>query len=171
MTAITRPFLWLAGLYLTDNRLDQDHDAILLAQDPPGANAGRISTAQSITNNTFTDITNDTEFFDNDGLYPGGGVAARITIAHDGDYLCGCGATWASSGVGSRVAGISINGTVINEIASELAAVAGNYRHGAVGTLVCVTNDIIRTNVWQNSGGALNVNTRFFAVRITGPGS
>jgi hypothetical protein len=168
MTAITRPWQWLGGQFVLDNRADQDHDAILLAQDPPAALVGRVSTAQSLANATFTDINQDTEFADNDGMYSG---LSSVTIAHDGYYFVASGVTFATSATGVRVNGISLNAAVINEIADERPGLAGNPRFTVAGGLVLVTSDVIRTNVFQSSGGALNCNNRLTVVRITGPGS
>jgi hypothetical protein len=167
MATITRPWQWAAGQIHTDVRDDQDHDALLIAQDQPCCLVGRVSTAQSIATSTFTDINHDNEFADTDGMYSG---LAPITIAFDGYYWVAAGATWASAAGGLRVNAVSLNAGVVGEIATEIDAttVAGSYRHSANGGLSLVTSDVIRQNVWQSSGGALNVNARLSVVRVSG---
>jgi hypothetical protein len=168
VATIIRPFQWAAGLLHLDTRDDQDHDAILMAQDQPAALVGRVSTAQSIPNNAFTDINQDNEFADNAGMYSG---LSSVTIAYDGYYFVASGVTWASNGTGVRVNGVQLNGSTVNEIADERPALVGNPRFTAAGGLVLVTGDVIRANVWQNSGGALNCNNRLTVIRLSGPGS
>jgi hypothetical protein len=173
MTVITRPFQWGGGLVHTDQRDEQDRRAILFAQDQPGASVGRISTAQSITTASFTDITHDTEFFDNAGMWGSPANLTRVTVAYDGYYWCAAGAKWASQAGGVRVCGISVNGVVVDELSHELdaTAIAGNFRHGTSGALALVTGDIVRVNVWQNGAATLNCTARLHVVRISGPGS
>lgn len=170
MTAITRPWQWLTNHEITAARTDQDHDAILLAQDPPGAIVRRAAVL-SLTNAIFTDVTFDTQDADNDALWPGGGVNQRVTIVHDGYYLVSAGVKFASNATGVRVAAVSLNAAVLDDIADERPALAGNPRFTISGGLVLVTNDIIRLNVFQNSGGNLNVQCRLTVVRAFGPGS
>jgi hypothetical protein len=168
MTAVLRPFQWLGGLFALDSRMDQDHDAIMIAQDPPAALIGRVSTAQSIPNNAFTDVNHDTEFADTDGMYSG---LAPITIAYDGYHFISAGTAWGSSATGVRVNAVSLNTGIINEISDERSGITGNQRFTVAGGLVLVTGDAIRQNVFQNSGGALNCNARLTVVRLSGPRS
>jgi len=170
MTAITRPFQWAAGLIHTDARDDQDHDAILLAQDPPMAIVRRVAT-QSINNNSFTDVSFDTEDVDNDGLVNLGTFPTRVTLAHDGYYVVMFGVTWGSNGTGVRAQAATLNATEISGTGFEIPAFTGNPRHGGGNGFIGVTGDIVRLNVFQNSGGALTITARMTVFRISGPGS
>lgn len=168
MTAITRPFQWLGGSMHTGTRDDQDHDAILLAQDPPGCIARRAAT-QSISNTTFTDISYDTETADNDSMFAA--TSTTITIQHDGYQIILVGNKWASSATGTRAHGASINGTVQDEIACQFPGISGNPRYTFGGVIPLVTSDTVKINVWQDSGGALNYQGRLAVFRLSGPGS
>ncbi len=170
MTAIIRPFAWAGASLHTGTRDDQDHDAILLAQDPPGCIVRRAA-VQSISNSTFTDISFDTETADNDTMFAA--TSTTVTIQHDGWYLIAVGSVWANNTTSHRATAVTLNGTTINEIAAEgpVPSASSNFRHSAAGGLVLVTTDVIRVNVWQGSGGALNCNTRLTVVRVSGPGS
>jgi hypothetical protein len=170
MTAITRPFAWTGGAIHTGTRDDQDHDAILLAQDPPGCIARRTTT-QSINNTTFTSISFNIETVDNDSMFAA--TSTDITIQHDGYYLAVYGIDWATSTVGTRVINILQNAVAIPEGSKELpAGGTGNHRDTGSVVFTAVSTDVIRMEVWQNSGGALNVDTaRLAVVRLFGPGS
>jgi hypothetical protein len=170
MTAITRPFAWAGGSAFTGSRGDQDHDAILLAQDPPGCIARRTTT-QSINNTTFTAISFNSEVVDNDSMFAA--TSTDITIQHDGYYLAIYGIDWATNTTGTRVINILQNAVAIPEGSKELpAGGTGNHRDTGCVAFTAVTSDVIRMEVWQNSGGALNVDTaRLAVVRLFGPGS
>lgn len=170
MTAITRPFQWLGGSLHTGSRDDQDHDAILLAQDPPGCLITRAA-AQSINNTAFTQITFDTELSDNDGMFAAS--STTVTIQHDGYYLVVYGVDWGNSATGTRVANVLQNGTAVPAGGLELPTPAtGNCVFTGSTVITAVTSDTVKLEVWQNSGGALNVDkARLAVVRLFGPGS
>lgn len=171
MTAITRPWQWQAGQYMLDTRADQDHDAILLAQDPPGCVARR-STSQSINNITFTDISFNTEVADPYGMFAA--TSAAINVLYDGYYQVQCGIEWAStSRANLRHQKVTLNTVEIDGAMWEAPCPASGRVIFNFGNVVsCVTGDVLRVNVWQDSGGPLNVlNVRFGAVRLFGPGS
>jgi hypothetical protein len=170
MTAITRPYNWSALDDITAARMSQDYSAGLLGQDPPCAIVRRVAT-QSITNNTFSDVSFDTEVVDNDTLVDLVGQPTRVTIAHDGYYSIQFGVKWASNATGVRVQAVSINATVQDDMAFEIPAFTGNPRHSGAGGASLVTGDIVRLNVFQNSGAGLNVQARLMVVRASGPGS
>jgi hypothetical protein len=174
MTAITRPYAWTSGAKHTGTRDSQDHSAILLAQDPPCAVATR-STNQSINNNAATDVSFTTEHVDNDTLFAA--TSTTITIVHDGYYMILAGVAWATtSSAGARAASIAINGTNQDDMTSEMTALTASPlpfpRHTVGGVISLVTSDTVKLNVYQNSGGALNLTkARLAVVRISGPGS
>lgn len=170
MAAITRPYAWASGSIHTGTRDDQDHDAILLAQDPPGCLVRRTTT-QSINNTTFTSITFNSEVTDNDGMFSAS--STDVTIQHDGYYVAVYGIDWATNTTGSRVIDILQNAVAIPEGSKELpAGGTGNHKDTGAVVFTATTSDVIRMQVWQNSGGALNVDTaRLAVVRLFGPGS
>jgi hypothetical protein len=94
-----------------------------------------------------------------------------VTITHDGYYQISAGVKFDSGATGVRVAAISLNGTVQDNIADERPGIAGNQRFTISGGLSLVTGDIIRLNVFQNQGTSLNVLARLTVVRVSGPGS
>lgn len=168
MTAITRPYNWSALDDITAARQSQDYSAILLAQDPPCCIVRRAA-VQSINNTTFTDVSFDTSVASNDGMFTA--PSTTVTIQHDGYYMILVGVKWASSATGTRAHGVSINGTVQDDIACQLPGIAGNPRYSFGGTIPLVTTDTVKLNVWQDSTAALNVQARMSVVRVSGPGS
>lgn len=169
MVVSALPTNWNPNHAPTATELKQVLDAIRLAQDPPGCIVRRVA-AQSISNNTFTDISFDTEVADNDNMFAA--TSTTVTIQHDGYILNLAGMKWGASGTGLRAQAISINGTVVDDMAFELGADAGsNNRYGCGGGVPLVTSDTVKLNGFQASGGALNAQARLLVVRLFGPGS
>jgi hypothetical protein len=170
MTAETRPYNWSALDDITAARLQQTYAAVLLAQDPPGCIVRRTTT-QSITNTTFTSISFNSEIADNDSMFAA--TSTDITIQHDGYYLAVYGIDWATNTTGTRVINILQNAVAIPAGNKELpAGGTGNHKDTGAVVFTAVTTDVIRMEVWQDSGGALNVDTaRLSVVRLFGPGS
>lgn len=121
---------------------------------------GRQTVAQSLTNNTSTPITLDTEDIDTDNGHSTVTNTSRYVGATAGRFeVCGK-VGFASNATGTRVAWLAKNGTAINGSGTQVSAAAG----GAVTLLPTPrmtvtlngTTDYVEVLGVQTSGGALN---------------
>lgn len=129
------------------------------------ASACRVSrnTNQSIPNDTWTVVTFNVEEIDIGGWYPGSGNVATVPTSEVPagastillDFAAS--ATFTSNGTGSRGARITVNGSNIGGI--TVGALSGDTTTVPVpGELAEVAAaDTIQLEVYQNSGGALNL--------------
>lgn len=124
----------------------------------------RKSVAQSIPNATWTSITWDTEDFDQGGLHSTASNTERITIptGGDGTYLVIGQIRIAVNATGFRSVRILKNGVASNSFfcyssieANVVDADVTIIKFIGFGKLVA--GDYIEIQVYQNSGGALNV--------------
>ena len=86
--AYSAPRTWAPGEYPTAAQLNQDlRDNVSFLANPPAASVYR-SSAQSISNNTLTDITWNTELYDTASMHDTVTNSNRITVPVAGLYLC-----------------------------------------------------------------------------------
>lgn len=135
---------------------------------PPCAIARRVAVFACPTN-AFTDIPFDTEDTDNANMINLGADATKITITQSDIYQISWGVKWASNAASVRAHAISINGAADDTMAFEIPAFTGNPRHSGSGLVKLVAGDIVRLNVWQNTGGNLNIQARLGVVRVSSP--
>jgi hypothetical protein len=166
----TLPTNWNPNHAPTAAELAQVIAAIKLAQDPPCCIVRR-SSAQSINNTTFTDVSFNTEVVDNANMFTP--TSTTITIRYDGYYLITVGSNWASSATGIRVHLPLLNGVVIDGIEWENPSSAAADTRFTTGNMIsAVAGDTVGVQVWQNTGGAFNLdNMRVGVVRVSGPGT
>lgn len=135
------------------------------------------SANQSIANSTFTTLTFDTESYD-DGGYHSSGAATRITIpaGRGGKYVVFASGYFASGGGNQRFIRILLNGS--SNVLSAQVGVSGSitFASTVAGILLLAVGDYIEAQVFQDSGGALNVtaNSAFsplFGASYLGPAS
>lgn len=123
----------------------------------------RRTTTQSIPNNTQTAVSFDTEGWDTDAFHSTGTNPTRITVptGKAGKYLVTGWAHFAANTTGKRGIQFLVNGTAAS-------AQNGVYPTQGVGdeasleltaVLDLAVGDYIEMAVFQNSGGALNLNT------------
>jgi hypothetical protein len=117
--------------------------------------------AQTISDNTFTALTFDSEFYDTSAFHAAG--SARLTIPQDGYYAFGASVSWVSNGTGQRFVGISFGGgtTTSDYLARQAipgtATGANNPRHLSVaGQAQFTAAQYIEAHVYQSSGGNLS---------------
>lgn len=117
------------------------------------------SAALSIPNSAGTDLTFNSERFDTQGLHSTSTNTNRITIptGWGGLWLIGASVFFAGSATGTRQASIVLNGATALVIDAGDGDATGNgltpqciYRLAAA--------DYVTAQVFQSSGGALNVN-------------
>jgi hypothetical protein len=81
---------------------------------------------------------------------------SRITIQNTGEYLLNANIVFDYNTTAGRNIKFLVNGSAINELASNACIVAGtSFSMSVIKKLN--TNDYVEVQVWQNSGGALNI--------------
>jgi hypothetical protein len=115
------------------------------------------SANQSIVSGTYTTITFDSERFDTDGIHSVVSNTDRLTAQRDGVYLISATIRFATNSTGIRWVGIRLNGTAYIVIADQNATSGYSTRITLTTLYELSTDDYVDLRVWQNSGGALNV--------------
>lgn len=121
------------------------------------------SVAISIANDTHTIVAYDTEDYDSNGFHqtaatpdPPGNTRLTVPAGQSGKYLVFATRHWAANATGTRMVRIRLNGVTI---VGRTIVTASN--EGPAVIVVTVLNlaaaDYLETMVYQNSGGALNV--------------
>ena len=119
------------------------------------------STTQSITNSTDTRIAFDAEDFDTNAFHDSATNSERITIpsGRGGTYRVSLGVHFAVNGTGLRVVRLRKNGTTYLGRYTLHSPTAGDDAAVVLTrTVALAAADYIEVEVWQSSGGALNVN-------------
>ena len=115
--------------------------------------------SQSIATNTGTDLTFNSENFDTDGFHDTSTNTARITIptGKGGKYAINAHVEWATNAVGTRNIYIYKNNT--SSLASQFQSAQASDMGMEVNTIASLAaGDYITLQVYQTSGGSLNVN-------------
>jgi hypothetical protein len=122
--------------------------------------------AQSIPNNAYTAIVWDT--VNEDRMLANGATGDEILMRRAGVYTFRSVAGFAANGTGIRGIRITKNGTEIPGSKDSRPTFAGGVIHCSTGVDVrCNIGDIIRVEVLQDSGGALNLQAGESFVRVT----
>lgn len=125
------------------------------------------STAQSIANNTETDMTSNEELSDIGGMHSTVSNTERITVpsGEGGLYRADATVSFAANATGFRQLIFRVNNTtnynafaVTNNGAGAATIFTGTKK------LVLAAGDYVTCRVYQNSGGALNVTMLEFAL-------
>lgn len=133
----------------------------------------KVTTNQSTSNDTDTDVTFNGEDFDTNGYHDNSTNNARITIpvGKAGKYILHTSITFASNSSGVRSVGFRKNATTKlgDIIAPALSGFSQRVQHFFVASLA--EGDYVTVEVNQNSGGSLNViadqsYTRFSAIYL-----
>jgi len=138
--------------------IDTDYDEALIFTTPQNAMVTR-SSVQSISHETYTAVTFDTESWDNDNLYDAGSPTL-FTIQHDGYYELDGYVIFALDADGTRKCRFVKNGAPVTgwvEVVVPGSATA--YCSMQILDQVSLEEgDTIALQVWQTSGGgALNL--------------
>lgn len=161
--AYTTPFTAVAGTAWKAadwNTYGRDNIA-WLATDSPSCRAYN-SAAISIANTTATAVTLDSERFDNASMHSTSSNTSRITIptGGGGKYLFGSGTSWAGSAAGTvRYTYIQLNATTIVAAAVAQFGASSNSQITLTSAYSFAAADYIETIVYQDTGGALNLNS------------
>lgn len=117
------------------------------------------SATTSITNNTETAVSFDSEVFDVGALHDPSSNPSRFTVPTGGDglYVVIGQARWTGNGTGIRSARIYKNGTSL-QAQNDAASGTTDFTRLEVAALInLVAGDYVELKVLQTSGGALNL--------------
>lgn len=138
---------------------------------PPCVQAYR-TTPQSITNNTLTTLSFNTEMYDTDTMHDNTTNPERITFTTAGIYIVTLNCTWKKNTTGDRIAQIRKGGTDILAYESKDAGGADLF----VGHSITIEDtfsagNYVEARVQQTSGAALNIiadsySPTFSAIRV-----
>ena len=127
----------------------------------PDTGIARRTTTQSLTNDTNTVVTLTIEDDDTATFFDIAGNPTRLSFPYTGIFLVQAKGTFAPSATNERRAGLEPNGGSVADISDFVNA----FAQGSVGTtfsLDTITpktgSDYYELFVYQNSGGALNLN-------------
>ena len=121
----------------------------------------KLGTTQSISNNTFTSVSWASEDFDTDSFWALSPNPTRITIpsGKGGKYLFTGTIVWALNATGDRGVQLAVTGTGVGYVTlMGLAATTDNFTRSNFSAILDLTAaDYVTVNVWQGSGGSLNI--------------
>lgn len=129
----------------------------------------------SMTDSTDTLISWDDEMDDPGGMHAGVTAAITIPTGAAGYYDLSLSAMFAANATGRRTLVINKNSAaipVVNgiELTRNANATASSTSIGGFWpSIPLVAGDVLRAWVWQNSGGALNLNEAYFTARWVKP--
>lgn len=125
------------------------------------------TTPQSIPNNAVTAVTFTSEVFDTAGMFPGSGT--EVTIPADGLYLVLAQALFASNATGTvRQASVKRVGGSNVAFTNRAPAPSGHYSQLSASCITLFSEgDRLTMEVFQNSGGALDLSVAYGAPSLT----
>lgn len=126
------------------------------------------SGVQTITHNTVTALTYDSERYDLYGLHSTSSNTSRITITTSGYYLLGGFVTWASNAAGTRLVRVVLNGSgVLAGVQLEANGAAAAYEQSVTTGYFLSAGQYVELMVYQFSGGNLDViGSEFWANKV-----
>jgi hypothetical protein len=113
------------------------------------------NTTQSIPNNAYTDVVWNGERTDTDGVHAAS--STDVVITQDGLYTISPSATFVNNATGVRAIQLLQNGTVLRNVGVPATSGFGTTVQTPTLYVQCVVVDVLKVQVYQNSGGALNL--------------
>jgi hypothetical protein len=119
------------------------------------------SGAQSIPNSTFTAVNYTTTIKDDLNLLS----TNTIEIPQDGEYSFDAFAEFAAAAGGSRISAWHVNGTEVRTTRTRILPTGSEDALHSSYTDTFTKGQLVSFQVWQNSGGALNINRAHIGMR------
>lgn len=113
---------------------------------------------QSISNTTDTVLTFNTEKYDTDSIHDPGSNPERLTCVTAGKYVISGSVRYAANATGDRYLWIYVGATQIASVKMD-AGGSGNSQLTITTQYVLAVDEYVTLNAYQDSGGALNVET------------
>lgn len=134
----------------------RDNDEFFI--DPPACSVYH-SSSQTLTNNTLTALSANSENFDNDAMHSTVSATSRITAQTAGRYLFIANITFDANATGGRLLDFAVNGATLNgsgmQFQSPGSGAAINLSYARMITLA--VGDYVESRARQISGGSLVV--------------
>lgn len=125
---------------------------------PPTCAVKRSGGTESIANNTATRVSFDAEEYDTDSMHSTVTNNSRVTATTAGKYLITANANWASNTTGRRYLSIAKNNTTtLAQMNSAPVSGTGECGQAIVSAASLSAGDYVELEVYQNSGGSLDV--------------
>lgn len=124
--------------------------------DPPACSV-YASSAQSVSNNSLTGLTADSENYDNDSMHSTSSNPQRITIQTAGRYLVSATVSFALNSSGIRFVEFFVNDSTRHFGQTIVPSTSDGMQVTATRTLVLNVGDYVSVRVRQTSGGSLVV--------------
>lgn len=128
---------------------------------PPKDVSARVtkSAVESISNGTETALAFDQEDFDTHAQHDNSTNNERLTCKIAGKYLITASAQFAANGTGQRFAWIRHGGSTKLAGTGQDAGASEQTRLSVSTIYELAVGEYVEVTVWQNSGGALNIQT------------
>ncbi len=111
----------------------------------------------NVSDSTATNVLTDTTDYDNDGMVDALNPNA-LTIKTAGIYQIEGAGNWDANGTGYRTMALYLNGVLIPRAVCDAVPSAAVFNQQVSGEALLAVGDVLKLNVWQNSGGNLNFN-------------
>ena len=142
--SISYPVPDTTGPTLTENELSLQTVRVI----------GERNGAQSIPNSTFTAVNFTTTIKDDLGLLS----TNTIEIPRTGEYTFSAFAEYAAAAGGSRISAWHINGAEVRRTRTRILPTGAEDALHSTYTDTFTKGDLVSFQVWQNTGGAININ-------------
>lgn len=129
-------------------------DRVLQQQQTGRAKVSLIGN-QSVSNNTNTIVSFTTSLYDSHN-YWNGSTAFTVPTGLGGLYTAVCNGAFASNGTGSRAVNVVHNGVRVASVYDDTHSLS-TWRDSNVAHLVLAEGDTVQMQVFQTSGGSLNL--------------
>ncbi|MBK3624903.1 hypothetical protein JHN59_08585 [Streptomyces sp. MBT49] len=119
---------------------------------------GYATSAQALSDNTWTSLNLDTESYDSDNGHSTSTNTSRYVVQVAGTYLVVGSVGMAANATGNRSARLTVNGSSIPGTFVKTLAPTAAHSAGLVTSMIvsCIANDYIEVQGLQTSGAALN---------------
>lgn len=154
------------GDILTAAWCDQVRDNEEFLIDPPSC-AVYASSSQSVSDNTPTALTANTERFDNDAMHSTSSNTSRITIQTAGRYTLSTVVRFAANATGIRLVEFYVNATDRHFVGQHISAsgVSTTIISGSQ-PLTFAASDYVEVRANQTSGGSLDIDLLSFSAKL-----
>jgi hypothetical protein len=139
-----------------------DHSGTLALSQYRSVPAARAyhNASQSVAHATLTVLALNSERWDTDTMHDPATNNSRLTVKTAGWYVVTAAAEFAANATGIRQLKVLLNGATPIAVLSQPASTGGNFtRQVVVTAYFFAVTDWVEMEVFQDSGGALNVNS------------
>lgn len=159
MATVPAPITWVTGSTATAAQLNTNlRDVVNFFLTPTPYAILRQTSAQSVTDATFTSITFGVEDIDRDGGHSTSSNTSRYTAQTSGWFHASGKVGWASNSAGRRLSQWAVNGNAVNGSRVDLPPTPGAAGGipAAARPIYLNAGDYLELQGYQDSGGSLN---------------